>query len=278
MLGKICLVTGATDGVGKVTARRLAQAGATVIGVGRNPEKIKAVVTEIGDTVGSLEFMIADLSSQAQIRALVDEFKSKYDRLHVLVNNAGALFPTYRESVDGIEMTFALNHLSYFLLTTLLLDTICTSAPARIINVSSSAHEGNTINFDDLNHRQHYREWTAYGASKLANILFTYELARQLQGRGVTVNAVHPGFVNTNFQRAAGLNMRGPLTPEEGADTQIWLAQSKETEGVTGKYFVRRHDTRSSDTSYNKATAQQLWEVSARMVAGIAGSNSKFVR
>jgi NAD(P)-dependent dehydrogenase (short-subunit alcohol dehydrogenase family) len=265
MIGKICLVTGATDGIGKVTARALAQAGATVIGVGRNAEKIEAVKTEIGDTVGSLEFLKADLSSQAQVRALAGEFKSKYDRLHVLVNNAGALFPRYRESEDGIEMTFALNHLSYFLLTNLLLDTIRASAPARIINVSSNAHEGNTIDFDDLEHRKHYREWTAYGASKLANILFTYELARRLEGTGVTVNAVHPGFVNTNFQRAAGLNMRGPLSPEEGADTQIWLAVSADVESITGKYFVRRRDTRSSDISYDSAIARRLWEVSEKM-------------
>ncbi|MBZ0290152.1 MAG: SDR family NAD(P)-dependent oxidoreductase, partial [Anaerolineae bacterium] len=130
MIGKICLVTGATDGVGKITALALAKAGATVIGVGRNPEKIQAALAETGDTTGSLEFLIADLSSQAQVRALADEFRSKHDRLHVLVNNAGALYRTYRESVDGIEMTFALNHLSYFLLTNLLLDTICASAPA----------------------------------------------------------------------------------------------------------------------------------------------------
>jgi NAD(P)-dependent dehydrogenase (short-subunit alcohol dehydrogenase family) len=265
MMGRICLVTGATDGIGKVTVRALAQAGATVVGVGRNPEKIRAVLTEIGDTAGSLEFLQADLSSQAEIRALAAEFRSRYDRLHVLVNNAGALFTSYRESVDGIEMTFALNHLSYFLLTNLLLDTICASAPARIINVSSNAHEGSTIQFDDLGQRRHYREWTAYGASKLANILFTYELARRLQGTGVTANAVHPGFVNTNFQRAAGLNMRGPLTPEEGADTQIWLAMSDAVEGVTGRYFVRRRDTRSSAISYDSATAGRLWEVSARM-------------
>lgn len=272
MMGRICLVTGATDGIGKVTARALAQAGATVVGVGRNPEKIRAVLAEIGDTAGSLEFLQADLSSQAEIRALADEFRSRYDRLHVLVNNAGALFTSYRESVDGIEMTFALNHLSYFLLTNLLLDIICASAPARIINVSSNAHEGSTIQFDDLGHRRHYREWTAYGASKLANILFTYELARRLQGTGVTVNAVHPGFVNTNFQRAAGLNMRGPLTPEEGADTQIWLAMSDEVEGVTGKYFVRRRETRSSAISYDSAIAKRLWEVSARMT-GLASND-----
>ena len=265
MIGKVCLVTGATDGIGKVTARELAQAGATVIGIGRDAEKIKTVTAEIGETAGSLEFLQADLSSQAQIRALADEFQSKYDRLHVLVNNAGALYTSYRESEDGIELTFALNHLSYFLLTNLLLDTIRASAPARIINVASDAHEGRIINFDDPGYRQRYEAWTAYGASKLANILFTYELARRLEGTGVTVNAVHPGFVHTNFQRAAGLNMRGPLTPEEGADTQIWLAQSSEVEGITGKYFVRRRDTRSSDASYDQAAARRLWEMSAEM-------------
>jgi NAD(P)-dependent dehydrogenase (short-subunit alcohol dehydrogenase family) len=266
MIGKICLVTGATDGIGKVTARVLAERGATVIGVGRDQTKIDATLAEVGDTPGSLEFLKADLSSLAQIRSLAAEFKRKYDHLHVLINNAGALFSRYRESVDGIEMTFALNHLSYFLLTNLLLDTITVSAPARIINVSSDAHEGSTINFDDLGHRRHYDGWASYGASKLANILFTYELARRLQGTGVTVNAVHPGFVNTNFQEAAGLTMRGPLTPEEGADTQIWLATSNEVDGVTGKFFVRRRDTRSSKVSYDVQVARRLWDVSAEMV------------
>lgn len=266
MNGKICLVTGATDGIGKVTARVLAERGATVIGVGRAPAKIKATISDVGSTPGRLEFMTADLSSQAQVRALAEEFKSKYDHLHVLVNNAGALFTHYRESVDGIEMTFALNHLAYFLLTQLLLDPITASAPARIINVASDAHQGSTINFDDLGYKRNYSGWTSYGASKLANILFTYELARRLQGTRVTVNAVHPGFVHTNFQRAAGLNMRGPLTPEEGADTQIWLATSDEVEGVTGKFFVRRHDTPSSDASYNEAVARRLWDVSADLV------------
>jgi retinol dehydrogenase 12 len=266
MKGKICLVTGATDGIGKVTVLELAKQGATVIGVGRNRAKIDAVLREAGKTAGTLEFMTADLSSLAQVRALADEFKGKYDRLHVLVNNAGALFSDLRASVDGIEMTFALNHLSYFLLTNLLLDTIIASAPARIINVSSNAHEGNTINFDDLEYRRQYSAWGAYGSSKLANILFTYELARRLDGKNVTVNAVHPGFVNTNFQRAAGLNMRGPLTSEEGADTQLWLATSPEMEGVTGKYFVRRQDTRSSAISYDTAVAKHLWDVSATMV------------
>jgi NAD(P)-dependent dehydrogenase (short-subunit alcohol dehydrogenase family) len=265
MLEKICLVTGATNGLGKVTARALAQAGATVIGVGRIREEAEAAAADIGDSAASLQFLVADLSSQAQIRALVNEFKGKYARLDVLINDVGALFSNYRESVDGIEMTFALNHLGYFLLTNLLLDVICASTPARIINVSSTAHEGNTINFDDLGNKQNYDGWTAYGASKLANLLFTYELARRLEGTGVTVNAVHPGVVNTNFFRAAGMNMRGSLTPEEGADTQIWLAQSKEVEGITGKYIVKRRETRSSAVSYDRAVAQRLWQISARM-------------
>jgi retinol dehydrogenase 12 len=266
MTGKICLVTGATDGIGKVTARVLAQHGATVIGVGRDPAKIEATRAEIGDTPGPLDFLTADLSSQAQIHALAEAFKAKYDRLHVLVNNAGALFTSYRESADGIEMTFALNHLAYFLLTNLLLDTLIASAPARIVTVSSNAHEGSTIPFDDLGQRKGYDGWTAYGASKLANILFTYELARRLDGTGVTVNAVHPGFVNTNFPRAAGLNMRGPLTPEEGADTVLWLATSDEVDGVTGRYFVRRGDTRSSAESHDEQVARRLWDVSTTLV------------
>jgi NAD(P)-dependent dehydrogenase (short-subunit alcohol dehydrogenase family) len=262
MIGKICLITGATDGIGKVTALELAKAGATVIGVGRNPAKIQAVLQEAGGK--SIDFLTADLSSLAQIRALAEIFRAKYDRLDVLVNNAGALFTSYRETVDGIEMTFALNHLSYFLLTNLLLDKL--SPDARMINGSSNAHEGSTINFGDLGYKHNYSAWTAYGASKLANILFTYELARRLNGTKITTNAVHPGFVNTNFQRAAGLNMRGPLTPEEGADTQIWLATSPQVEGITGRYFVRRRDTRSSDVSYDESIAKRLWDVSAGMV------------
>ncbi len=266
MNGKICLVTGATDGIGKVTVWNLAQQGATVIGVGRDPAKIAAVLQEIGRTPGSVEFLTADLSSQADIRALAETFLSKYDRLDVLVNNAGALFTTYRESVDRIELTFALNHLAYYLLTRLLLDRIVASAPARIINVASDAHQGSAIDFDDLGHRQNYSGWATYGASKLANILFTFELARQLQGTGVAVNAVHPGFVATHFQAAAGLNMRGQLTPEQGADTQTWLAVSDEVEGVTGKYFVRRQDTRAAAAAYDLGVAERLWDVSAQMV------------
>ena len=266
MKGKICLVTGATDGIGKVTALALANPGATVIGVGRDPRKAERVQAEGRSAPGTLEMMAVDLSSQAEIRTLAADFLRKHDHLHVLVNNAGAIITTYRESVDGIEMTFALNHLSYFLLTNLLLDTIIASAPARIVNVSSSVHEGETIDFNDLGHKRNYSMWTAYGASKLANILFTYELARRLAGTNVTVNAVHPGYVNTNFAPAAGLKMNPPLTPEQGADTQIWLATSPDVEGVTGKYFVRRRETRSSNVSHDEKVAKRLWDVSAEMV------------
>ncbi len=270
MQGKICLVTGATDGIGKVTVRELAQAGATVIGVGRNPAKIEATLNEIGQTPGSVEFLTADLSSQAQIRTLADEFHAKYDRLHVLVNNAGALFRTYQETVDGIEMTFGLNHLAYFLLTHLLLEPIKASAPARIINVSSNAHTNpGHIYFDDLGYKQQYDGWATYGQSKLANILFTHELARRLSGTDITVNACHPGFVDTNFQNAAGLNMRGHLTPEEGADTQNWLAMSDDVAGITGKYFVSRRETQPTAAALDDDTARRLWEVSAELV-GIA--------
>ncbi|HEX2905958.1 MAG TPA: SDR family oxidoreductase [Phototrophicaceae bacterium] len=266
MIGKICLVTGATDGIGKVMVRELAQAGATVIGVGRSPAKIQAVLDEVDPAPGSLEFLTADLSAQAEVRRLAAEFKRKYQKLHVLINNAGALFTSYRESADGIELTFALNHLAYFLLTNLLIDSLKASTPARIINVASDAHEGGSLNFDDLGLKQQYSGWSAYNASKLANILFTYELAGRLAGTGITVNAMHPGFVHTNFSDAAGLNMRGPLTPEEGADTAVWLATAAELDSVTGKYFVSRQDTRSAEISYDMEIAQRLWDVSAAMV------------
>lgn len=266
MFGKVCLVTGATDGIGKETVRALAAVGATVVGVGRNPAKIKAALQDIGETSGSLEFLTADLSSQTHIRMLAEEFRRKYTRLDVLVNNAGALFTSYRESIDGIEMTFALNHLSYFLLTNLLLDLLIASAPSRIINVASDAHGGGQLNFDDLGNRRNYSGWDAYNDSKLANIMFTYDLARRVEGSGVTVNAVHPGFVNSNFQRAAGLNMRGPLSSEEGADTQVWLAASDQVEGISGKYFVRRSETQSSEESYDQDAARRLWDASARLV------------
>jgi NAD(P)-dependent dehydrogenase (short-subunit alcohol dehydrogenase family) len=275
MHDRTMMVTGATAGIGEVTARTLAEQGATVIVVGRNPERCRTTVNRITQRTGnpSVEFMVADLSSQAEIRQLADAFKRRHERLHALVNNAGAAFARRRESVDGIEVTFALNHLGYFLLTNLLLDTLKASAPSRIINVSSNAHKRTTINFDDLEGRQKYSRWLAYGQSKLANILFTYELARRLEGTGVTVNALHPGFVATNFGMDNGRWWRWlryvinfvALSPEEGAQTSIYLATSPEVEGVSGKYFVKKEAVSSSEASYDEATARRLWQVSAEM-------------
>ena len=229
MQGKICLITGGTNGIGKSTAQELARMGATVVIVGRNAQKTAQVVEEIRAASGNknVDSLLADLSSQQEVRRLADEFKSKYAQLHVLLNNAGAVFMQRQLSVDGIEMTFALNHLAYFLLTNLLLDTLKASAPARIINVSSDAHARGKIEFDNLQGERSYSSG-AYGNSKLANILFTMELARRLEGTGVTVNALHPGFVATGFgKNNPGFLMKiiraaVPLiarSPEKGAET-----------------------------------------------------------
>lgn len=274
--GKICLITGATDGIGLATAHALAQTGATTVIVGRSPQKTAAVLEHIRSQSGNpnVESLLADLSVQAQVRQLAADFMARHDRLHVLVNNAGAYFAERSESVDGIEMTFALNHLGYFLLTNLLLPTLKASAPARIVNVSSGAHFGGNINFDDLQGREKFSGWAAYANSKLANVLFTYELARRLEGTGVTVNALHPGFVATHF----GHNNPGmmgfifkwaqkilALTPEKGAETSIYLATSPEVEGIAGKYFDKKKAVTSSPASYDETTARRLWEVSAQM-------------
>ncbi len=276
MNGKICLVTGGTNGIGKVTAQALAGMGATVVIVGRDVSRTAAVVEEIRRLSGNrtVDSLLADLSSQAEVRRLAGEFKSKYSHLHVLLNNAGALFLQRQLSVDGIEMTFALNHLAYFLLTNLLLDTLKASAPARIINVSSDAHTSGKIDFDNLQGERRYSP-SAYGNSKLANILFTVELARRLEGTGVTVNALHPGFVATGFAKnngwvaAAFMSLIGPLmarSPAKGAETLIYLASSPAVEGVTGKYFYDSHVISTAPQATDLAVAKKLWEVSAEMV------------
>jgi len=291
MHGKVCIVTGAASGIGAVTAHALAQQGATVIIVDRDAEKGVITANRIQQQVGNaaVEFMAADLSAQQEIRRVVQQFKSRYQRLDVLVNNAGAIFPQRRETVDGIEMTFALNYLAYFLLTNLLLDTLKASAPARIVNTSSRAHARAQIHFDDLETRSDYRDIKAYEHSKLAIVLFTYELARRLEGAGVTTNTLHPGIVATSFaannsgvvgllmRRVAtnfAANRRGVgglltrllnfvfLSPEQGAQTGIYLATSPEVEGVTGKYFVKCKAVPSSPASYDTATARRLWQAS----------------
>jgi NAD(P)-dependent dehydrogenase (short-subunit alcohol dehydrogenase family) len=277
MNGKICLVTGATNGIGKATAQTLAEMGATVVIVGRNPLKTAQLVGEIRASSGNkhVDSLLADLSSQQEIRRLAGEFKNKYPQLHVLLNNAGGTFRTRQLSVDGIEMTFALNHLAYFLLTNLLLDTIKASAPARIINVSSGAHKGGKIDFDNLQGERSFSSFGPYANSKLANILFTFELARRLEGTGVTVNALHPGLVSTGFgKNNPGFMMKimGTVipivarSPEKGAETSIYLAASPEIQGITGKYFVDCKVTQPARQAVDRVVARKLWDVSAEMV------------
>ena len=276
MNGKVVLITGATAGIGLVTARELARQGATVVGVARNAQKAAQVAEQIrADTGANVHFLLADLSSLAQVRRLADEFKRRYSRLDVLVNNAGAVNMARQETVDGYELTFALNHLSYFLLTSLLLDLLKASAPSRIVNVSSNAAQGGRINFDDIEGRRGYSGFGAYSQSKLANILFTFELARRLQGTGVTVNALHPGFVATNFgHNNGGFMTRGiqliqrfaAIKPDQGAATQIYLASSPEVEGVSGRYFVKSKPAKAPKAAYDEAAAHRLWELSERMV------------
>ena len=277
MNGKICLVTGGTNGIGKATAQALAQMGATVVIVGRDAQKAAQVSKEIQAASGNqnVDWLLADLSSQQDIRRLVAEFKSKYSQLHVLINNAGGTFMTRQLSVDGIEMTFALNHLAYFMVTNLLLDTIKASAPARIINVSSDAHSGGKIDFNNLQGERSYSGIGPYGNSKLANILFTIELARRLEGTGVTVNALHPGLVSTGFgKNNPGLLMKImgvviPLiarSPEKGAETSIYLVSSPAVQNITGKYFVDCKITQPAPQASDSAVAKELWDVSAEMV------------
>ncbi len=277
MHGKICMVTGANSGIGKATALALAQMGATVVMVCRDRARGEEARREITtkSRKNAVDLLLVDLSSQQSIRQLIGNFKQRYTHLHVLINNAGAAFTGRRETVDGLEMTFAVNYLAPFLLTNLLLDVLKASAPARIVNVSSNSHEAGYIAMDDLQAEQHYSNMRAYGQAKLAVVLFTYELARRLQGTGVTANCLHPGFVATHFgQRDVGPAFRLLVkvigrfgtSPEKGAKTSIYLASSPEVEGVTGKYFVKSMPKRSAAISYEESLQRHLWEQSAKLV------------
>jgi NAD(P)-dependent dehydrogenase (short-subunit alcohol dehydrogenase family) len=276
MKDKICLITGATSGIGKAAAMQLAELGATLVLVGRNSKKTSATVKQVQEQTGNqdVHFFIADLSSQQAIRQLADDFKAHHQRLDVLVNNAGALMLSRQETVDGIEMTLALNHLSYFLLTNLLLDVLKSSSPSRIINVASDSHQNALLNFDDLQIQNGYRGYKAYGRSKLANMLFTYELARRLGGTGVTANGLHPGLVATSFL-ATNNGLRGRVfnffvrrmgrSVENGARTITYLATSSDVEGVTAGYFMDEGVVDSSQSSYDKDASLRLWQVSEEL-------------
>src|SRR5262245_48690463 len=275
MHGKICVVTGATSGIGLVTAQALARQNATLIVIARNAERGAATVSRIQQETGNsaVELMVADLSAQDQVRQLAKEIQHRFARLDVLVDNAGAFFARRQLSQDGLEMTFALNHLAYFLLTNLLLDPLRAADSARIVNVSSEAHRRARLDFSDLQVQHRYTGWRAYARSKLANILFTYELARRLAGTGIVANALHPGFVATNFGRnnrsitAAFFRILqlAAISPEEGAQTIIYLASSPVVKGVTGEYFVKQQVVRSSQASYDRLAAERLWQVSAEL-------------
>jgi retinol dehydrogenase 14 len=276
MAGRACLVTGATSGIGKATAAGLARLGADLLLVARDPARGRATVAELQAATGParVELLVADLASQASIRGLAEEVSRGQPRLDVLVNNAGGFWATRHSTVDGLELTLAVNHLAYFLLTNLLVELLVASAPARVVNVTSGAQAVGRIHLDDLQFERRYRGQAAYNQSKLANVLFTYELARRLEGSGVTVNCVHPGVVRSNFGRDDPTTVQrllNPLarpfmgSPEQGADTPVWLASSPEVEGVTGSYFARRRARRSSRRSYDRELAGRLWRVSEEL-------------
>ena len=275
MAGRTCMITGATSGIGHATALALADRGASLVLVCRNEAKGRTLVDEIRSRGGEVQLLLADLSSQAEIRRLSVEFLAQGQPLHVLINNAGVVNLQHKLTVDGIEEVFAVNHLAYFLLTNLLLDRIKASAPARIVNVSSEAHKLSPIQFDDLGFERNYRSMKVYGQSKLANVLFTYELARRLDGSRVTVNCLHPGAVSTGLGKNNGriaqalIGMLRPFfrTPEKGAETSIFLASAPQVEGISGRYFYNCRDKRTSRASQDAATAARLWETSARITA-----------
>lgn len=269
------MITGGTSGIGKAAATALAAMGAKVVVTGRNAEKGQKAVEEIKRESGGedVSLMVADLTVQAEVRRLAEEFEERHERLDVLVNNAGVVQSERTETPDGIETTLAVNHLAPFLLTNLLLDLQKRSAPSRIITVASEAERWGKMDLDDLQSRRKYRGFPVYGMTKLANIMFTFELAERLEGVGVTANCIHPGAVNTNF----GTNNRsiGTLlfrafkpfmrSPEQGADTVIYLASSPDVEGMTGKYLSDRRLITAKSVAYDPGARRKLWEASEEL-------------
>jgi NAD(P)-dependent dehydrogenase (short-subunit alcohol dehydrogenase family) len=276
---KTILISGATNGIGRAAAAQLAAMGHTIVIVGRNREKcIAATETICQQTGGRVSWLMADLSSQAQVRRLAEEFRQRFRRLDVLINNAGAVFIRRVETVDGMELCWSVNYLQTFLLTHLLLDLLKASAPARIINLSSVFHWVARLNLDNLHERGRYIGWNVYARCKLASLYFTYELARRLEGSGVTANAIHPGLVKTGMGKTSGWLLRSvfrvvdlfAVTPEEGAEGVSNLAINPALETVSGLYFSGMKTARSSPLSYNRDIARQLWEISAK-ATGVSG-------
>ncbi len=274
MTGRVCIITGGTSGIGKATALGLAKLNVTLVIVGKDKKRGESALEDIRLRSGNkdVNLMLADFSSQQSIRQLAQDFKSNYKGLDVLVNNVGVFMLRRSLTVDGIEKTFAINHLAPFLLTNLLLDLLKSSAPSRIVNVASASHYGAKIHFEDIQGERRYNLFGAYGQSKLANVLFTYELASRLRSTGVTVNCLHPGFVRTSLGRDNGplfpfFKIAGIFAskPEKGALTVVYLASSPEVSGVTGKYFTKRKEVRSSEESYNIETAKRLWQLSEEL-------------
>jgi NAD(P)-dependent dehydrogenase (short-subunit alcohol dehydrogenase family) len=276
--GKNCMITGSNSGIGKTTALALARMGAKVVMVCRDATKGESarldIIARSGAKGEDVTLMLADLSSLDSVRQLAADFLKRDQRLHVLVNNAGLILGDRRVTKDGLETTFVVNYLSHFLLTNLLLGAIRSSAPSRIINVSSEAHTAGHIDFEDLQAEKNYGAMRAYSQSKLAQVLFTHELARRLSGTGVTVNSLHPGVVATNWGRhsvgamSVGIRLISPFmaSPEKGAETSIYLASSPDVATVTGKYFEKKQETGSSPESNDDAEAQRLWRVSLALV------------
>lgn len=268
------MITGANSGIGKATAIGLAKRGASIVLVCRDQTRAENAIAEIKEKTGndSIDLILADLSSQKQIYQLVSDFKKRYNNLHVLINNAGVNLHKHTLTEDGIETTFAVNYLAHYMLCNLLFDILKKSAPSRIINVASSI-QAKTFDFDDLNGDNNYHQLKAYSQSKLAVVLFTYEFARKIEGTGVSVNCLHPGYVKTKmirnfrpfvkyFYHLVGLFM---LTPKKGAKTSIYLASSPEINGISGKYFKKKKEAESVKISYNKDIAKQLWDISVQL-------------
>jgi NAD(P)-dependent dehydrogenase (short-subunit alcohol dehydrogenase family) len=278
--GKRVVITGATNGIGLAAARRLAALGADLAIVARSPERAADAAVQIASASPSgktPDVLIADLASQAGVRHVAAEISSRYPRLDVLINNAGAMYSSRQLTQDGVEMTWAVNHLAPFALTTLLLDLLKASAPSRVITTSSAAHYRAQIPFDDLNAEHSYASmgYERYGQSKLANILFTAELARRLEGSGVTANCFHPGFVGTGFNHNNGGLMRVAMwlsrpfarTPDQGAETLVWLTEAPEVSTISGGYFIDKHQSKPSAAARDEDQARRLWHRSEEMLA-----------